>query len=297
MDHESTTGVRYAPNFLYIGTSKAGSTWLFNALALHPDVYLASDKGLYYFDHHHENGDPWYLERFAGAQKQTARGEISHSYLSSPETPRRIAAFNPDMRLLVCLREPAERAFSDYLDLVKNQQYAGSFEAALDEVPRLRDRGRYATHLRRYFEAFPVNQLHIGLFDDLKEDAQRYADGVFEFLGVEPLTLSTAALAHRMPAGKPRSARLALMAKSASRQTKRAGLHRLRSRVKRSVLVRQMLYRPFASDRPVMEAATEERLRAEFAEEVEALDAMLGRPISRRWRYRAVQPGPHPTNA
>ena len=103
---------RPVPSFLYIGTSKAGSTWLFNALSVHPEVYLASNKGLYYFDQHFDNGEEWYLDQFAAADSRPARGEISHSYLSSPEAPSRIAALNSQVRLLVCLREPVDRALS-----------------------------------------------------------------------------------------------------------------------------------------------------------------------------------------
>ena len=82
------------PNFAYIGTSKAGSTWLFNALAGHPDVYLASNKGLYYFDQHFDEGQAWYLDHFRAAGDRPAVGEISHSYLSSPQVPARIAELN-----------------------------------------------------------------------------------------------------------------------------------------------------------------------------------------------------------
>src|SRR5215212_230611 len=134
------------PTFAYIGTSKAGSTWLLNALARHPQVYLASSKGLYYFDQHFDRGREWYLDQFEGAGDATAVGESSHSYRSSPEAAERIARFHPDMRLLGCLREPVDRAFSDYLDLVKNGQYDGPFAEALEVFPRLLDRGRYATH-------------------------------------------------------------------------------------------------------------------------------------------------------
>src|SRR4051812_44651015 len=164
------------PNFAYIGTNKAGSTWLFNALARHPEVYLASDKGLYYFDHHFDKGRQWYLDHFRGADDEVAVGEISHSYLSSAEAPGRIAELNPCMRLLVCLREPVDRAFSDYLDLVKNGQFDGPFSAALEQFPRLLDRGRYATHLQRYLDLFPREQVHVSLFDDLRTDPQAYAD-------------------------------------------------------------------------------------------------------------------------
>ncbi len=274
-----------APDFLYIGTSKAGSTWLFNALALHPDIYLASNKGLYYFDQHFDRGQSWYLDQFAAVNGARAAGEISHSYLSSPEAAPRIADLNSAMRLLVCLREPVDRAFSDYLDLVKNGQFDGTFEAALEAHPRLVQRGRYATHLERYLEFFPIEQLHVGLFDELRADAQQYADEVFAFLGVAQLPLPPAALRSRMPAGKPRNKTVAAAAKSASQAVKKLGLRRARSRVKRSVLVRSALYRSYTDDRPTLAPSLAAELRTEFAPEVARLDSLLGSPVSERWGY------------
>lgn len=273
------------PNFLYIGTSKAGSTWLFNALSIHPDVYLAPSKGLYYFDSHFEKGAAWYLHQFAGAGDRHAVGEISHSYLSSPHAPSRIAEFNRGMRLLVCLREPVDRAFSDYLDLVKNGQYDGTFETALERFPRLLDRGRYATHLRRYLDDFPKGQLHVSLFDDLLEDAQTYANNIFEFLGVTQLDLPHTALQRRMPAGIARNAATAEAAKRASRLVLRLHLRRLRSRIKRSTLARQILYRSYQDDKPTVDPALAVELRRQFAPEVEGIDAILGSSVSQRWGY------------
>ena len=273
------------PNFAYVGTSKAGSTWLFNALAGHPDVHLASNKGLYYFDQHFGRGSQWYLDQFRAAGDKPAVGEISHSYLSSPEAAARIAEFNPDMRLLACLREPVDRAFSDYLDLVKNGQFDGPFTAALEQFPRLLDRGRYATHLRRYLDLFPRAQLHMSLFDDLRADPQAYADEVFSFLGARRLELPPADLKSRMPAGRPRSSAVAAAAKSASKLAKRTGLRGLRSRVKRSVVVRQALYRPYKDDRPTVDPALAAELRLGFADEVLQLDSILGRPVSELWGY------------
>lgn len=273
------------PNFAYIGTSKAGSTWLFNALAHHPDVYLASSKGLYYFDSHFNQGERWYLDHFEAAGNKPAVGEISHSYLSSPEAAKRIAALNPHMRLLVCLREPVDRAFSDYLDLRKNQQFDGPFEAALERFPRLLERGRYATHLQRYLDVFPREQVHVGLFDDLKADAQAYADSVFDFLGIRRIGLAPADQKSRQPAGMPRSAALASAAKSTAKLVKRMGLTGVRSRVKRSRLVRQALYRPYREDRPTIDPALAIELRRKFVEEVGRLDSMLDSMIALRWGY------------
>jgi hypothetical protein len=276
------------PDFLYIGTSKAGSTWLFNALSVHDDVWLASNKGLYFFDAHFDRGVDWYRRQFEDADGR-AVGEFSHSYLSSPEAPARIAAYSPTMKLLVCLREPVDRAFSDYLDLVKNNGFGGSFSEAVEQYPRLLDRGRYATHLSRYLEHFPASQLHVGLFDDLKTGAQQYADEVYDFLGIDRVVLSTGDLRARMPAGRPRNATMVGLAKRASKVAASVGLRRWRSRIKRSTAVRSALYRQYRDDKPRLEPTLGLELRRGFADEVARLDGLLGRPVSEIWGYRSAE--------
>jgi hypothetical protein len=194
------------------------------------------------------------------------------------------------MRLLVCLREPVDRAFSDYLDLVKNNGFTGSFTEATEQYPRLLDRGRYATHLSRYLEHFPAAQLHVGLFDDLKTGAQGYADEVYDFLGIDRVVLSAADLRERMPAGRPRNAGMVGLAKRASKLAASAGLRRWRSRIKRSTMVRSALYKQYRDDKPRLDPALAAELRSGFADEVARLDVMLGRPVSERWGYTTVEP-------
>lgn len=276
------------PDFLYIGTSKAGSTWLFNALAIHPDVWLASNKGLYYFDAHYDRGPDWYRAQFEGADGQ-AVGEFSHSYLSSPEAPERIATYSPTMRLLVCLREPVDRAFSDYLDLAKNNGFTGSFTEAVERYPRLLDRGRYATHLSHYLEHFPATQIHVGFFDDLKTGAQEYADEVYDFLGIDRIMLSAGDLRERMPAGRPRNTAMVRLAKRASKVAASVGMRRWRSKIKRSTVVRSALYKQYRDDKPRLDPAVAAELRRGFADEVARLDELLGQPVSERWGYTSAQ--------
>ena len=106
------------------------------------------------------------------------------------------------MRLLVCLREPVDRAFSDYLDLVKNGQCRRLVRERARAVSPPRRPRPIRDHLRRYLDLFPREQLLVQLFDDLRQDAQGYADEVFAFLGVSRLELPPAALKSRMPAGR-----------------------------------------------------------------------------------------------
>jgi hypothetical protein len=98
-----------APNFLYIGTSKAGSTWIFKALSWHPQVYMYSGKNLGYFSTRFEQGWDWYLSNFKPEPQHRVIGEVSHSYLVSEKAAERIHERLPDIKMMACLREPVER--------------------------------------------------------------------------------------------------------------------------------------------------------------------------------------------
>ena len=156
------------PNFLYIGTSKAGSTWIFKALSWHPDIYMYGGKNLGFFSTRFDNGWEWYISNFDPELKHRIVGDVSHSYLVAEHAAERIQQYLPKAKMMVCLREPADRTFSDYLDGIKNGKVEGTFEEALERNPALVLRSRYAVHLARYLQRFDRDQIHIASFDQLK---------------------------------------------------------------------------------------------------------------------------------
>ena len=274
------------PNFLYIGTSKAGSTWIYDVLNRHPDIYMAPGKGLYFFSTNYERGLDWYRSQFAGAAGEQILGEVSHGYLYEEEACERIAAMNPEIKIMVCLREPVDRAFSEYLDGVKNGHVEGSFESQLGEGSWLIERGLYAKHLAPYVAKFGQERVHVGVFDELGANPDEFARKLFGFLEVEPVELVAGQRQRMMPASAPRSRLLSRATKQASHAAKAVGLRKLRGRVKTSRWVRSLLYRTYdPKQRPAMHPDTRERLRATFREDVQALDALLGTRFRERWGY------------
>lgn len=273
------------PNCLYIGTSKAGSTWIYQVLAAHPQVFMAPAKGVYYFDNHFDRGLDWYRDHFQGAGDEAVIGEISHGYLYSRDAADRIRQILPDAKLLVCLRNPIERAFSAYLDLVKNGLFSGTFADSLKDNPSLLDRGDYATYLEMYLQRFPRAQLHVALFDDLKAAPQRFADDLFTFLSLPGYELKAAMRQKMMPAARPRSRRAAQAAKRIARACERLGWGGIRGRAKRSHWVRNLLYRPYAEgERPTMDDEIQQMLKDHFRPEVRRLDQLLGTELAQRWQ-------------
>ncbi len=274
------------PNFIYIGANKAGSTWLYDILARHPDVYMAPGKGLYFFSKHHERGLDWYRSHFEGVRDEKIVGEISHSYMYSNDVWRRIAAMDPAIRLMVGLREPVDRAFADYLDGVKNGLIHGDFETELEGEPPFLQRSHYTHYLAPYVEQFGRDAIHVGVFDELSADPNAYAKKIFAFLGIQDMDLSHAQRQKMMPAGAPRSRLVAGLAKKASHTARALGLREIRGRVKRSRTVRNALYRPFEADeKPRMLPETRARLRERFDEETAQLDDLLGTSLRQTWGY------------
>ena len=271
------------PNYLYIGTSKSGSTWLFQLLSWHPQVYAYPGKNLGFFSTRFEKGWDWYVSNFKPEPQHQAVGEISHSYLASDKAPGRIKDALPDIRMLVCLRDPTQRTFSDYLDRVKNGSMSGTFEEELERDPGLINRSRYGTQLSQFLEHFDRDRFHIAIFDDLATDPRGFAKGIFDFLGVEALPLPGKLEGKVLPAGVPRSTTLAGGAKTLSTLARKLGLNWIRGKVKTNRTIRNILYRPYGDDKPKMSAETEQRLREIFKAELELADKVAGTDLAARW--------------
>ena len=142
--------------------------------------------------------DTW----FAGAEAYPAAGEKSTNYLESPEAARRIHEHLPGVKLIFILREPAQRAYSNWMwstmNGVENEDFATALakedERERSVAARLRyakphayfSRGLYANLLRPYFEAFPRDQLLCLKFDDIVHRPDSLTERLHRFIGVTP---------------------------------------------------------------------------------------------------------------
>lgn len=201
------------PNFLIIGAAKAGTTAMYWYLAEHPQVHMSPLKETNFFAYGEDNegsllyGDPElhrfpvrtlsdYEDLFAGAGTAAAVGEASPIYLECPQTAERIRALLPESRIICGLRDPVDRAYSDYLMYLRNRGLR--FDPERDLTPHAMWArpdshwmriGRYHELLRRYYEAFPREQMHMFLFDDIKQDAKQVVQNIYRFLGVDATVL------------------------------------------------------------------------------------------------------------
>jgi hypothetical protein len=202
------------PNFLIIGAAKCGTTSLYHYLRQHPQVFMSPVKEPRFFAFDGTRPDfrgphdellrnestVWrfedYVALFAGAGDALAVGEASPWYLNSERAAERIRARVPGARLVAVLRDPAERAYSEYLMQVRDGRETVSFEEALRAEPgriregwstgHYRERGRYFAQLQRYFERFERERMRVYLYEDLARDPRCLLRDLFGFLGVDP---------------------------------------------------------------------------------------------------------------
>jgi hypothetical protein len=134
-----------------------------------------------------------YLKLFRNAHEEIAIGEASVSYFWQPSAASAIRAQIPGGRLIFILRDPAERLFSHYYLGTwwhhPGETFRTRFMAAMEPGHvgrRMVEIGRYATHLQRFFQLFPRNQICIQLYDDYRADPRAVVRNVLTFLSVDP---------------------------------------------------------------------------------------------------------------
>jgi hypothetical protein len=221
-----TAPSRALPDFLIIGSQKAGTTSLADYLVEHPDVFWPGRTELHYFDWSYKRSLSWYqawferrsvVEAHERATGRPARvGEKTPDYLVVPQAPTRVKAALPDVRIVVALRDPVARAHSHWSMSVRQGVEPLSFLDALDaEESRIASvdlsgplrgthylkhgyqmRSRYVEHLERWFSVFDRSQVFAYRSEDLYADPDTWLPRILAHLGVDTEVRSDAELPH-----------------------------------------------------------------------------------------------------
>jgi len=173
------------PNFLIIGAEKGGTTWLYEKLRRHPEVYMPGVKELYFFNNDGGEGKTreWYEKHFEAAP---AIGEATPKYMYDEHAPRRIADMVPDMKLIACLRHPTDRVYSHYWMNRGVDKIDYSFNKVVSQrrEPYIGN-GLYGEQLDRYLSYFDRDQLLILISEEVFSAPSVSLNKICSFLGVD----------------------------------------------------------------------------------------------------------------
>lgn len=172
----------------HLGPPKTGTTWLYQCLREHPGISAPRTDTVHFFDMHFHRGEAWYHQQF-GSAEGTLRFDPTPAYICSPRAPGRIARYNPDAKLIVCLRNPVDRAFSHWWHLKKSGATSLGFEDVLvnyNSYATWLEHGFVAIGLERIVELFGRERLHVMDFDEMRRNPADEYRAVCEFAGIDP---------------------------------------------------------------------------------------------------------------
>jgi Sulfotransferase domain len=206
-DNEEGCGERKPTlDFIIIGSQKCGTTSLHKYLQPHPEIYMLPEKEVPYFTNadYCEKGWEWYLkEFFAERTEGTLCGKSTPQYMTRTETPRKIYEQIPNVKLIALLRNPIERAYSqyrmnlkmetenrDFLEIIKEKLQPEVLEREREAPQKTNARaylviGEYGRLLEEYYKVFPKEQLLVLFTEDLAANTKAVVKQVFSFLGVD----------------------------------------------------------------------------------------------------------------
>lgn len=215
------------PNFLVIGTVKAGTTAFYSYLKQHPDIYMSPKKEPRFFAYEDERLDyrgpgdkkgahdvitdiQSYRELFQGVTNEAAIGEATPQYLYLPKAPKCIRHYIPNAKLIAILRDPAERAYSNFVHRIRvGRETLTDFAHALrEEEVRIHNNwapawhyknvGFYFIQLKRYFDIFDDGQIKVYLYEDFQTNPIGVLRDTFRFLDVDDTFVPDVSVKHNV---------------------------------------------------------------------------------------------------
>lgn len=193
------------PAFIGLGAMRCGSTWIARILEEHPDIYIPTAfKEVHFFDAFYQNpkvrderrrwnyekGIAWYESMFAEARSQQIFGEITPNYLYDEQAPHLIKQHYPNIKFIVSLRDPVQRAIS-HMNYVNLNQMGGQEQVGMEFLNRFNDSyeftefSKYSKYLNRYFEIFDRSQFLIIPYNEIETKPLEVSQQVYAFLGVD----------------------------------------------------------------------------------------------------------------
>ena len=199
----------HGPDFIVIGAMKAATSAIYEYLMQHPQVKRRLPKELHFFTLKYEKGLDWYLSQFTcdkedGIGQKLLIGEASPSYLPSQKAPGRIYKFFPNVKLIISLRNPTDRAISHYYhqrNRVKDENRPIELAFSPQEISDLAKKpysktnsylqhGKYASQIKNWFDVFPRNQILLLDYQNLEKKPDDFIKKIFNFLDIQDYLIS-----------------------------------------------------------------------------------------------------------
>ena len=283
MNHPST--IPRKASFLGIGAQKCATTWVHRVLQDHPQAAVSEPKELDFFSANYERGFQWYDAHFdrADATAAIAAGEISPSYFHDREAPARARDYNPSLRIVLTVRDPLARAYSNHLHEVRIGHYNGPdlrFEAGWANNPMYLEQSLYAKHLRNWLAHFSRDSILVLVQEEIEQDPVAHARKLYAFLGLDTEHQSAALFRRVNQSAEEKLKGMNRVLRGFGKFGRRLGVRALVNSARRSALVtrlRDANRRHLDTVVPPMAPETRARMRALLIEDAREFAQLVQR--------------------
>jgi hypothetical protein len=274
------------PYFIGLGAQKSGTSWIYANLDVHPEIHIPV-KEIHFFsrESRFSKGRIWYEKFFDGCGKDQKSGEFCTSYLYSKKAAERIYSFLPEIKLIAVLRNPVDRAFSNF----KNDLMAGAvkkgveFGGAIEAHPEYLEQGLYVDQLERYLKYFSLSNICVLIYEDIKKDPGNFMRKIYRFLDVDHEFLSDLLFKNINPSYIPKNQALEKSIARLSSKLKHLKLGHSVKFLRRTAFYRMIRGMNRENTVPVLGNEERKELIPHFEESIKRLEKLIKREIP-EWR-------------
>lgn len=273
-------------DFIGLGAQKCGTSWLYACLYEHPDI-CAPQKEIHFFSRpRYEKGLKWYESQFSRCEEGKKIGEFSTSYLYSKRACARIVKDYPNAKLIAVIRNPIDRAYSQYRNAIKAGEIPKdlSFKKYIDHEQSAKEQGLYGKQLFQYFQFVSTKDLLVMVYEDIEKDPLEFIKKVYEHLEVDVEFVPKSLRSRVNVARTPRFVLLDRLMHKIAEGMRKIGLDKIVWFVKKSGATDTIRGLNTASRAPgAISEETLAELRDYFKEDTNYLSDLLQRDLLGEW--------------
>ena len=278
----------FLPDFLYVGTAKAGSTWIYEILKEHPDVFVPIAKDIMFFSKEYHRGIEWYKEFFKKTENYCIKGEICHDYYLKAEFAKRINSHLPNVKLIFCLRDPIDWLPSISNFMIAARDSAQDYLKFLEEETYLKgivwgDYLKYHEKLLPFYEMFPKDQILVLFYDELKANPIDFAKRIYNFIGVSDDFIPSVIYKKVNVSPTPRIRWIAHFVYSCAGIARRMGFQNLVGFLKHNSLIDKFLYHRQRGQKKKLDRDLVRKMVDRYSKKYEKLEHLIGRTLPTSW--------------
>ena len=174
-------------DFIGAGVDRAGTSWIYKCLEEHPEICFSKPKETHFFKQDYKKGLKYYQSYFKHCSGEKIKGEFSPTYIYHQGVDALIKKHFPEVKILICLRNPIEKLYSRYFFRKSKGLHPNlTFKESITKYPQSIERSRYYNYLKNWLKLFIPEKILVLIYEDIQKNPLKFIQDIYSFLEVNP---------------------------------------------------------------------------------------------------------------